>query len=44
VHDKFIILDMHALHVVLEEITKSHIQLMHILAAIAFLSLIIVEF
>jgi hypothetical protein len=37
-HAKFITLGMHALHVFPEQLTKWHIQLMHILAAIVFLS------
>jgi hypothetical protein len=36
VHDKFTTLGMHALHVIPEDITKWYIQLIHILAAIAF--------
>jgi hypothetical protein len=35
---------MHALHAIPEELTKWHIQLMHILAAIAFLIPAIFEF
>jgi hypothetical protein len=44
VHDKFIKLDMHAAHVIPQELTKWHIQLMHILAAIVFLSSVRFEF
>jgi hypothetical protein len=44
VHDKFIKLGMYAPHVIPQEITKFHIQLMHILAAIAILSPAIIEF
>jgi hypothetical protein len=35
---------MHALHLIPEDITKWNIQLMHILAGIAFLSLARFEF
>jgi hypothetical protein len=38
VHDKFIKLGIHAPHVIPQDLTKWNIQLMHILAAIAFLS------
>jgi hypothetical protein len=37
VHDKFIKLDIHAPHVIPPDFTKWHIQLIHILSAIAFL-------
>jgi hypothetical protein len=37
VHDKFIKLGMHTPHVIPQELTKWHIQLMHILLDIVFL-------
>jgi hypothetical protein len=38
VHVKFVTHGLHTLHVITEELTKWHIQLIHILAAIVFFS------